>query len=269
MFCGRGAREVHRTGQLGGGQRLRVGHAAAEDRLTTAAGLAARVEALIVTRGAAGLGDSCRGPRLEIPCAKPQAGGRSDRLRRCLSRWFNSRPAARSGLANERPPGLAPGGDQDRIARTAESRLHARRVACGATARISAKHLKGFDIMSKQFLIYLRIRVRGPSGQGRGPDLRCRARCHPRRRSARPRRLRDPGQDRRGHRRRRDHDQRLGRCRGAGAQDRARHRLRPLGHGLRRRELRRAQHHRQAIRRTLRRASIARTSASRARAIRD
>ena len=48
-------------------------------------------------------------------------------------------------------------------------------------------------------------------------------------------------------RRRRDHDQRLGGCGSAGAQDRARHRLRHLRHGIRRRELRRAQHHRQAV----------------------
>src|ERR1700689_5162029 len=54
--------------------------------------------------------------------------GRSHRLRRCLSRWSNSRPVARSGLGNHGPGGVPHGRDQDRVARSAEPQLHASRV---------------------------------------------------------------------------------------------------------------------------------------------
>ena len=72
-----------------------------------------------------------------------------------------------------------------------------------------------------QLPLHLRIGLRRPSGQGRRPDLRRRARRDPRAGQARARRLRNHGQDRRGDRRRRNHHQRVDRPRGAHAQGRS------------------------------------------------
>ena len=54
MFSGDGAESFHRTGGLGGGQRLRVGPARSKRPASPPAEVAARVQALIVTRGAEG-----------------------------------------------------------------------------------------------------------------------------------------------------------------------------------------------------------------------
>ena len=87
----------------------------------------------------------------------------------------------------------------------------------------------------------------GHPGQGRRPDFGRGARCDPGGRPGRSRGLRDAGQDRRGHRGGRSDHLGVDRPGKTGARDRARDRLRQLGDGLRRRELRRGQHHRQAI----------------------
>ena len=62
----------------------------------TAADIASRVKALIVTRGAEGSVIYADGPHLGHSLRQAAGGGRSDRLRRCLPRWFNSWAAARS-----------------------------------------------------------------------------------------------------------------------------------------------------------------------------
>ncbi len=98
-----------------------------------------------------------------------------------------------------------------------------------------------------QLPVHVRVRLRRPSGQGRRPDLRRRARRDARAGQARARRLRDAGQDRRRHRRRRSDDRGLGRPRGTGARRHHRHRLHLVARRLRRAHLRRAQHHRQAV----------------------
>ena len=86
------------------------------------------------------------------------------------------------------------------------------------------------------------IRTRWPT-QISDAMRRCRARAG----QARPRRVRDAGEDRRRHRGRRDHHHRVGRLRSADPQDHPRHRLQLLRDGLRRRKRRRHQHHRQAV----------------------
>ena len=95
----------------------------------TAADIAAKVEALIVTRGAEGSMIYAGGPDYDHSQRQTAGHRRSDRLRRCLSSWFNSRSAARPRLGDHRPCGLADGFDQDRIARAAKPRLHARGIS--------------------------------------------------------------------------------------------------------------------------------------------
>ena len=95
--------------------------------------------------GRRGLGDLHPGSNLDHPLRQTQGRGRSDGLRGRLPRWFNPWTAARSRLGNHRPPGLPDGGDQDRIARTAESRNSRVPNCCGATLIILAKYLKGSD----------------------------------------------------------------------------------------------------------------------------
>ncbi len=83
--------------------------------------VAARVKALIVTRGAEGSVIYTAGRTLAIPCVKPNA----------LVDPTGCGDAYRAGLIHgllhgldwetHRPPGLAAGLDQDRIARAAES----------------------------------------------------------------------------------------------------------------------------------------------------
>ena len=90
----------------------------------TVSDVTAQVEALVVTRGAEGSVIYTKGRTLTGPVRQAAGRGRSHGLRGCLSRWSNSRPVAGSGLGNHRPGGLADGGDQDRVARTAESPLH-------------------------------------------------------------------------------------------------------------------------------------------------
>ena len=98
-----------------------------------------------------------------------------------------------------------------------------------------------------QLPLHLRVGVRRPPGQDRRPGVRCRPRRHPGPGQARPRGLRDPGQDRRGDRRRRGHHHRLGGHRGAGAPGHQRHRLRQLRRRFRWPHLRHHQHARQAV----------------------
>ena len=95
--------------------------------------------------------------------------------------------------------------------------------------------------------IYLRVRVRGPSGQDRGSDLGRDPRRHPGRRHLGPRGLRDAGQNRDGGRRGRDHDVRVGRLRGTRSGYRDDDRLRRFADGFRRPQLRGAERHRQTV----------------------
>ena len=99
----------------------------------------------------------------------------------------------------------------------------------------------------EQLPLHLRIRVRGPPGQDGRPDLGRRPRRHPGAGQARPRGLRDDGEDRRGDRGGRSHHLGMGRHRGAGAQGHQRHRLRQQRRRLRRPHLRHHQHARQAV----------------------
>ncbi len=127
MFGPEELSDIHRPGHLGGRQRLRVGHAAAKNRLDAQRHHRPRCEALIVTRGRRGVGDPHQGSaRCDIPAVKPAAVVDPDRLRGRLPRWFNPRSAARSGLGDHRPDRLLDGGDQDRFARPAESPFHPR-----------------------------------------------------------------------------------------------------------------------------------------------
>ena len=186
-----------------------------------AADIVARVEALIVTLGADGSLIYTKDRTITVPGGQTQGRGGPHGLRRCLSCWSNPRLAERPRLGNHGPDGLVDGLDQDRIARAPESRIYAVRVRPPLSRYFRLRNTP----MSKSFVFHIRVGVRGSSGQGCRSDLRRRIGCHPRRRSARPGGLRDPGQDRRRHRRRRGHHECLGGCRGAGAQDRARYRL--------------------------------------------
>ena len=101
----------------------------------TAAEVLQQVEALIVTRGAEGSVIYTRQGEIGIPVRQADGRGRSDRLRRRVSRRPDSRPAARLRLGDDRAHRLAPRRDQDRIARHAESQLHARADSSSATRR--------------------------------------------------------------------------------------------------------------------------------------
>ncbi len=99
----------------------------------------------------------------------------------------------------------------------------------------------------EQYPVYLRVRVRRPSGQSCRPDFRCRAGRHPCPGSECPSGLRNHGQDRRGDRLGRDHHRCLGRHRGPDAQGHPGDRLRLIRGRLRRCYLRRAEPDRQAV----------------------
>ena len=71
------------------------------------------------------LGDLHPGAHLDHSLRQTQGSRRSDGLRGCLPRWSNPRAAARPRLGNHRPSGLLDGVDQNRIARAAESPVHA------------------------------------------------------------------------------------------------------------------------------------------------
>ncbi len=73
-------------------------------------------------------------------------------------------------------------------------------------AWVAASDLFVGTIWSKIIRLFLRIRGRRPSGQGRRPDFRQRARRLPGAGSHEPRRLRDPGEVEPGRDRRRNHD---------------------------------------------------------------
>ena len=68
--------------------------------------IAARVQAVIVTRGAQGSLIHLGGRVLEIPAAKTAADRGSDGLRRCLPRRPAVRTAARARLAHDRDASL-------------------------------------------------------------------------------------------------------------------------------------------------------------------
>ncbi len=98
-----------------------------------------------------------------------------------------------------------------------------------------------------QLPVHLRIGLRRPSGQDRRPDLRRSAGRHPGAGQARPRGLRDDGQDRRCDRGRRSDHQCLDRSGSADPQGHSGHRLQQFRRRLRRRDLWRAQPDRQAV----------------------
>ena len=72
----------------------------------------ARVDALIVTRGAHGSVVHTHDASIEGPAGEGGRDGGPDRLRRRLSGRPDPRPRQRPGLADHRPAGVADGGDQ-------------------------------------------------------------------------------------------------------------------------------------------------------------
>ena len=88
----------------------------------TAAQVAAKVDALIVTRGAEGIEHLHQGTDVDGSCVHTSSRGRSHRLRRCLPCWSNPRVVAWFGFGDHRPDRFIDGFDEDRLARTA--RIH-------------------------------------------------------------------------------------------------------------------------------------------------
>ncbi len=96
-----------------------------------------RVEALIVTRGAAGSAIHTREGELMIRVRPGERGGRPHRLRRCLPRRPHPRPHARAHLERGRTYCLAHGGHQDRVARDSEPSLLTGGVRAAPGQRLS------------------------------------------------------------------------------------------------------------------------------------
>ncbi len=88
----------------------------------------AQVEALVITHGAEGSVIYTKDRKLKDSLRQASRGGGSDRLRRCLPRWSNSRVAQGPGLGNHRQDGLSHGGHQNRVARAAEPCVHRGRI---------------------------------------------------------------------------------------------------------------------------------------------
>ena len=82
--------------------------------------LAARVEAMVVTLGAEGSRIHAGGDTLSVPTVAPGGAGRSDRLRRRVSRRAAVRHRSQVGLGAHRPPRVGDGRAQDRVARRTE-----------------------------------------------------------------------------------------------------------------------------------------------------
>ena len=132
----RRADQVHRRGQLRGGQRLRIRNADGPHRPDLAADRGA-------PRGAdrharrKGFGDLRQGRALRDPVRAGGGGGRPDRLRRRLPRRPAARHHQRLGLADHRPPGQPAGRDQDRAPGRPEPRVHCRPTSPTASKRRS------------------------------------------------------------------------------------------------------------------------------------
>ena len=83
----------------------------------SAEAIAARVKALIVTRGGAGSWIYAERPAARDSAGQGGAGGRPDRLWRCLPGWPALRPATGARLADDRPRRLAGRCYEDRTSR--------------------------------------------------------------------------------------------------------------------------------------------------------
>ena len=141
----RGAARLHWAGDLDRRERVRVRSWCRRRPRLSAQEIASQVEALIVTRGSDGSVIYTRRTGADDPDGEAEGGAGSDGLRRRLSRGPDPWSVAWPGLGDDGTDRFAVRRDQDRIARHAESSLHAKRSSRRGIARTLGRRCRWLD----------------------------------------------------------------------------------------------------------------------------